>query len=124
MSKFEYIAFDRAGKSAPGVIEASAEAEAREMLRHKGLFVTKLTESGDGAVSGGSSSSRSTGGRVGRGRVLKNLASFTRQLHVLIASGTPLVQALGALERQSKDLKFRAVVADVRRRVEEGISLS
>jgi len=124
MSKFGYIAFDRAGKSVPGEIEAATDAEAREMLRHKGLFVTKLSELGQGATSTGSSSSQSTGGRVSRGRVLRNLTTFTRQLHVLIASGTPLVQALGALERQSKDLKFRAVVADVRRRVEEGIALS
>ena len=46
---------------------------------------------------------------VGRNRALKNLTNFTRQLHVLIVSGTPLVQALGALERQSKDLHFKAV---------------
>ena len=123
-SKFAYVAFDRAGTSVPGVIEAATEPEAREMLRHKGLFVTKLTESTNGAAPSGGSSSQSTGGRVSRGRVLKNLTTFTRQLHVLIASGTPLVQALGALERQSRDLKFRAVVADVRRRVEEGVSLS
>lgn len=123
-AKFSYTAFDRAGKSVPGAIEAASEVEARESLRHRGLFVTKLTESVDGTAPAGGASKRSTGGRVGRGRVLKNLSMFTRQLHVLIASGTPLVQAMGALERQSKDLKFRAVVADVRRRVEEGVALS
>ena len=43
--KFAYVAFDRAGKSVPGVIEANSEAEAREMLRHQGLFVTSIKES-------------------------------------------------------------------------------
>lgn len=123
-AKFAYTAFDRAGKSVPGVIEAAGDSEAREMLRHKGLFVTTLKESADGAAPAGGSSGQSTGRRVGRGRALKNLTNFTRQLHVLIASGTPLVQAMGALERQSSDPKFREVVADVRRRVEEGVALS
>jgi type II secretory pathway component PulF len=123
MSKFAYTAFDRAGKSAPGVIEAGSESEARDALRHRGLFVTKISESSNGS-NNEIPATRSHDGRVSRGRALKNLTNFTRQLHVLIASGTPLVQAMGALERQSKDAKFKAVVADVRRRVEEGISLS
>src|SRR5690242_4631393 len=122
--KWAYVAFDRGGKSVPGVIEAPGESEAREMLRHKSLFVTQIKESLDGATAKASST---RGGaahkRVGRGRVLKNLTTFTRQLHVLLASGTPLVQSLGALERQSKDLSFRAVVADVRALVEEGVAL-
>src|SRR4051812_34964349 len=109
-SKFAYVAFDRAGASVPGVVDAVGEAEAREMLRHKGLFVTKVAELTNHDAAPASTSSK----RVGRGRALKNLTNFTRQLHVLIGSGTPLVQALGALERQSKDLKFREVLADVR----------
>jgi len=61
---------------------------------------------------------------AGKGRRLRNLVTFTRQLHVLVSSGTPLVQALGALERQAKDEHWRAVVADVRKQVEEGVPLS
>ena len=122
--KFAYVAFDRSGKSVPGVIEANSEGEAREMLRHKGLFVTSVKESIDGAAPVAPGGARSGRKRVSRTRALKNLTNFTRQLHVLVVSGTPLVQAIGALERQSKDLRFNAVVADVRRRVEEGIALS
>jgi len=123
MSKFSYTAFDRAGRSAPGSIESANESEARDALRHKGLFVTKIVESADGANTQ-TVGTKSGDGRVSRGRALKNLTNFTRQLHVLIGSGTPLVPALAALERQSKDPKFKTVIADVRRRVEEGISLS
>ncbi len=121
--KFAYTAFDRGGKSVPGVIEANSESEAREQLRHKGLFVTAVKES-DSAAPAAASSAGSGGKRVSRNKALKNLTNFTRQLHVLVVSGTPLVQAIGALERQSKDLQFRAVVADVRRHVEEGVALS
>lgn len=51
---------------------------------------------------------------------LRNLALFTRQLSILVSTGTPLVQAIEASERQSNDERWRAVLADVRRRVEEG----
>jgi len=55
---------------------------------------------------------------------LKNLAMFTRQLQVLVATGTPLVQSLAALERQSQEPSWKSLIGDVRRRVEEGSTLS
>ena len=124
-TRFAYVAFDRAGRAVAGVIDATGQAEAREILRAKNLFVTRVSESTDGeAPQLSASAAAAAGRRVGRGRVLKHLVTFTRQLHVLITSGTPLVQALGALERQATDAKWRAVVADVRRQVEEGAALS
>src|SRR6478672_8018895 len=116
--KWTYVAFDRGGKSVSGVVEAPGETEARDALRHKGLFVTQIKEALDGqqVTAAGAKPSK----RVGRGRVLRELLTFTRQLHVLLGSGTPLVQALGALERQTKDSGFRFVIGDVRRLVEEG----
>src|SRR3954451_13409304 len=124
--KYAYVAFDRAGNGLSGVLEALGETEARESLRGKGLFVTELSESADGAAPAvpGVAASGGRWKRVGRGSVLKNLITFTRQLNVLITSGTPLVQALWALERQAREPKWRAVVADVRKQVEEGAALS
>ncbi len=61
---------------------------------------------------------------MGKGRRLKNLSMFTRQLSVLVSSGTPLVEALGALERQAKDPGWHDVVCALRARVEEGATLS
>jgi type II secretory pathway component PulF len=61
---------------------------------------------------------------MGRGRQLHRLALFTRQLYVLISCGTPLLQALSALERQSSDEAWQGLLRDVRVRVEEGASLS
>ena len=122
--QFAYVAFDRAGKASSGVIESIGQAEAREALRSKGLFVTQLEESADGAAPALPGARTNHERRVGRGKVLKHLMTFTRQLNVLISSGTPLVQALGALERQAREPKWHAVVADLRKRVEEGASLS
>jgi type II secretory pathway component PulF len=117
-----YQAFDAAGKSFSDVIEAPDATEAMETLRRQGLYVTEIKPAPQGGTPG--SPGGGGGGRMGRGRLLKNLAMFTRQLSVLMTSGTPLVQALGALERQSSDKAWRHVIASLRVKVEEGATLS
>src|SRR5436305_1259048 len=67
---------------------------------------------------------RAARGSVGRGTRLKCLAMFARQLHVLVATGIPLTQALEALEKQVKPGPWHDVLADIRARVEEGSPLS
>jgi type IV pilus assembly protein PilC len=119
--KLIYQAFDAAGKSVSDKVEAADATEAMEALRRQGLYVTEIKPARDVAGAGGSGGG---GRRMSRGRMLKNLAMFTRQLSVLMTSGTPLVQALGALERQTSDKAWRAVVAGLRVKVEEGATLS
>jgi type II secretory pathway component PulF len=121
--KFAYQAFDAAGKLVSERIEAADASEATEALRRQGLYVTKIEPARlDYAGPGGAAAGGAK--RMGRGRQLKNLAMFTRQLSVLMTSGTPLVQALGALERQSADKAWRTVVGSLRVKVEEGATLS
>ena len=124
--RLAYVAFDRAGAQVASALEASSAVEARESLRRQGLFVTEIApidEDGDAPRATHPASSRwSLPG--GRNRRLRQLTGFTRQLHVLVMSGTPLVQALAALERQAGDADWRDVLAGVRTRVEEGSSLS
>jgi len=121
--KFDYQAFDAAGKSVTARVEAADANEATEALRRQALYVTKIEPARlDYAGPGGATAAR--GRRMGRGRQLKNMAMFTRQLSVLMASGTPLVQALGALERQSADKAWRTVIGGLRVKVEEGATLS
>src|SRR5687768_16248011 len=118
--KLVYTAIDAAGKAVNATIEAADANEAMESLRRQGLYVTEIKPAPQGGAPGGGGGRR----RMGRGRLLKNLALFTRQLSVLMTSGTPLVQALGALERQSADKAWRAVIASLRVKVEEGATLS
>ena len=117
--KFVYQAFDAAGKSVSDKIDSADANEAMEALRRQGLYVTEIKPAPAGGASGAAG-----GRRMSRGRMLKNLAMFTRQLSVLMTSGTPLVQALAALERQTSDKVWRAVVAGLRVKVEEGVTLS
>ena len=119
--RLAYRAWDNAGKMIADVIDASDFAEAREQLRRQGLHVTELSEN-SGAV--GSSMGQRRRRRAGSGTRLKQLSTFCKQLYVLIKTGTPIVQALEASERQTRDPNFKQVVSDVRAKVEEGVPLS
>ena len=121
--KLAYQAYDISGKAVAGTIDAADAAEAGEALRRQGLFVTE-TRPADQLTPGGGQRGGRRRSKLSAGRRLKQLAMFTRQLSVLVASGTPLVQSLAALERQTKDAAWREIVASVRRKVEEGSTLA
>ncbi|MFA9476848.1 type II secretion system F family protein [Phycisphaerales bacterium AB-hyl4] len=131
--RLAYQAYNKSGKAVRDTIEVGSRDEAYQQLRAEGLFVTGLSEAGKSPV-------RSTGRamptaiaaasktvarrRMGASRRIRNLTVFTRQMHVLFSTGTPLVDALGALERQSRDEQWKARLRDIQQRVEEGSSLS
>lgn len=123
--KFSYKAFDKSGKSRSETIEAGTAAEASELLRRQGLFVSEIGPATEAAAAGaGRKVSRPmTGANSVRGGT-KNLSSFLRQLAVLVKTGTPLVDAMQALEKQTRDEKWLSVISGVRGRVEEGQTLS
>jgi type II secretory pathway component PulF len=122
--RFAYEAFKSSGSKTDGSIEASSVAEATELLRHQGLFVTAIQEA---AILQSSEGRKRTGSgfrfQLGSNKTA-NLAMFTRQLSILVSTGTPLVEALAAVERQVKDEHWKAVLTDVREQVEEGAPLS
>ena len=121
MNQYSYLAYEKSGATRRGQVEAPSESEAREKLSRQGLFVTELREGGAENQEG----HRRRGGvpwkiikRLGR------LTEFSRQLSVLVSTGTPLVQALLAVERQASDAEWKGVVRDLRERVEQGSGLA
>src|SRR5258707_1076248 len=117
--KFKYEALNAAGKVVGDVIETTDAAEAIDLLRRRGMFVTEITEAGRGPEGGAK-----VRGRIGRGRRLKCLAMFSRQLHVLVSTRIPPPESREAWERQVPPGRGHAVLADVRSRVEQGTPLS
>jgi len=117
--KLAYVAYDKTGRQVADSMDAPSVAEATETLRSRGFYVTKIQGESQAAPNPAWRRMRSRG----RGQ-MRNLAMFMRQLHVLVSSGTPMVQALGALERQTKEGYWRNVVSGVRSQVEQGSSLS
>lgn len=127
--KFAYSGYDKQGAPSKGSIEASAMSEAREALRAKGIFATKLNETAsDADAHSGHADQRGSGGggaSGGSGKAsAKRVSAFLKQLSLLVSSGTPVVEALGAVERQTSEPAFRSVVTQLRQQVEEGASLS
>jgi len=117
--KLAYKAYDGLGKTTAGVIDAGDVVAAAEMLRRKGLYVAEIA-----AQETGSAKRVRRRRRVGGGQKLKNVALFSRQLCVLLSSGTQLVDALQAVERQARPGPWRDVIVGVRGRVEQGASLA
>lgn len=115
--KFAYVAFDVDGKRFADEIDAADEQAARSSLSDRGLFVVELSRTAGTAAPRG----RRGGRRMSRWACL---SEFTRQMSILVSTGTPVVQAIGAVERQVQDPRFGTVLGDVRQRVEEGSSLA
>ena len=122
--KLDYVAYDRNGREMTATIDAANVAEATAALRRKGLYVSKIT-GGDSSPNAPAPAPADRPVKIkGGAKRMRLLASFMRQLHVLVSCDTPIVEGLGALERQAKDDGWKHMLGDVRRRVEEGASLS
>ncbi len=118
--KLAYTAYDGSGRSVTGVVDAANTTTGMDLLRRKGLYVADIAAAAAGAQRATQARKR----RHSRGQRLKDVAWFSRQLHVLICSGTQLADALSALERQTRPGAWRLVIGNLRARVEEGASLS
>ncbi|MBN2314390.1 MAG: type II secretion system F family protein [Sedimentisphaerales bacterium] len=118
--KLAYTAYDQKGEAVAGTIDSANVMTATETLRSKGLFVANINESAATPVKVETKRRLNLKG----GNKAKNLTVFTRQLSVLVRSGSQLSEALEALEKQAKQGPWRAVIADLNDRVKEGAALS
>lgn len=110
-------AFRYSGKTAPGsvrrgVLEAGDRAAALAKLADDGCFPTVLEEIHP--APGGRSEALSA----------RELGAFTRGLADLLDAGLALPQALKTVERQAASPRLAGITADLRGRVEGGMSLA
>lgn len=116
---FVYSGFDASGKPVSGTVDAAGTAEAIESLRKRGVFTTSVHAAEAGAAAT-AALVRGASGKTG----LQDISQFYRQLSVLMATKTPLLQALIVVEKQTRTPSLRATIGELRRRVEEGESLA
>lgn len=116
--KFRYQGYDRTGAGVSAVIDAADEAGAREQLTRKGIAVAELSRVKQAA------GPATSGGGFGSGKRREQVAAFLRQLSVLVETGTPLVEAITSIERQLEDGPWKATLARVLERLQEGAQLS
>jgi len=120
--RFTYRAYDATGALDQGAIQADTKAEAVERLRAAGLLIEAIST--ESAPRDRNKEGSRFALRLGGPSRLKTLTSFAKQLAVLTRTGTPLVDALRALERQCSDPEFKKILKVVVNRVEQGGSLS
>lgn len=124
MAVYEYVGLDGAGKAIKGVIDADTPRAARTRLRKQGTFPTEVREQKAGAMRGQGFNVEIDFSKYFQRVTVQELATLTSQLSTLVAAAIPMVEALGALIDQSENPKLKAILTDVREKVNEGSSLA
>ncbi len=116
-----YEAIDTSGKPVRDLIMADSSKAAVEQLRQKGLMVTNITEATVHEVE--KKVQLAEGWTAEFKLPLKQLLLFTRQMSMLLKSGSALVPALAAIGRQMKHPKHVEMIRQLRDDLEEGAML-
>lgn len=116
MPAYQFSAIDADGKSQKGVLEGDSARQIRQQLREKAWLPVDVQLVAETPVEGR---------RWWQpGLSAYDLALFTRQLAVLLASSIPLEEALRAVARQTEKKHVNQLLLAVRSRVLEGQSLA
>lgn len=123
--KFHYDAYTKSGDHKSGTIEAAEQKEAEDSLRKRGLLVTSISAQSDKKSTTTAKHAHSNAAAQTKSRIpVKVVADFARELSVLVATGTPIIDAIEAIESQCPQENFKTVLARLRTRLEEGDSLA
>ncbi|HEY6129495.1 MAG TPA: type II secretion system F family protein [Candidatus Acidoferrum sp.] len=117
MGEFVCRVADANGRVYSHVEAAGTQAEARQKLADRGLYVYSVENRG-GVL--GSVLQRSSTRQVGGSDFL----ILNQQFNTLIKAGLPILRALDLLTERAASPKLRPIIAQVRDRVREGKSLS
>ncbi|MEC9374098.1 MAG: type II secretion system F family protein [Planctomycetota bacterium] len=119
MPKYAYQGRDSRAKAISGVLEATGEEQALRQLRGDGITVTDIRIASE-LLDVEELRIRQASKEVKREEVI----SFSSQLSVMLETGVPLGEALGAFLTQSKTGGFRRVIEVVTDRINSGVSFS
>jgi type II secretory pathway component PulF len=117
-----YEAIDQKGKHVHDTVQAPSLKEGVEALRRQGLFVTHVAPTTVEVSQGSAAKQRGT--REKYSMPLKQLMMFTRQMSMLLKSGSALVPAINAVSAQMKDQASRAMLNVVKDDLEQGMPLT
>jgi type IV pilus assembly protein PilC len=128
MPTYQYEAMDNTGTEIKESIEAESEAEAQQLIRDKGFFVTNITEqqkkkrkkAADKKQVGPKKKKSLSFGKVRP----KELCTFTRQLSTLQDAGLPVLRSLKILGGQAKPGPLKSALDGVVEDIESGNTLS
>jgi general secretion pathway protein F len=123
MALFEFQGVNEAGKPVKGRRESDSQKSLRALLRREGVFLTSVQAAETEATKDGNAGRFDLKGLFSR-VTTDDVAIMTRQLATLVGAGIPLVEALAALVEQVENPRLQRIVAEVRQRVNAGMSLA
>lgn len=119
MGMFIYTAVNDDNGTVKGTVEASDRNAVLAELSKRGLKPVSLKEV-DPAKKG-----LSIGALLGANRIKSDdLVMFTRQLSAMISAGVPLLRSINSLEEHADSKALKAVVSQISKDVESGMSLA
>jgi type IV pilus assembly protein PilC len=114
MPFYKYVAVEGSGKKITGVIEAENKLKAISILSERGLMVVRVEEKKNPKKS-------SPFFQIS----ISEIATFCRQLSIMISAGIRIKEALNILARQTVfSRRFRKVILEIALNVETGDSLA
>lgn len=116
MPDFAYTARDLTGQRVEGTLIATSEREALAVLAGRDLFPLQVTADKTAVVAVDGTASIKVKSRI--------VAPVYAQLAALLRSGVPLLRSLQVISEQTSHKNLRAVLEDVRSRVEDGATLA
>ena len=127
MPVYQYEAMDNTGTEIKDSIEAESEAEAQQLIREKGFFVTNINEQAKkkkkkkAAAKAGPKKKKALS--IGKVKA-KQLCTFTRQLSTLQDAGLPVLRSLKILEGQAKPGPLKNALGGTIEDIESGSTMS
>jgi general secretion pathway protein F/type IV pilus assembly protein PilC len=111
---YKYKGITKQGKSVSGTVEASGEDEAKQKLKHQGIFYKDITPTKEITLK--NFSQREMPGPL--------LSSFAKELSSYLNSGMAILTAIRLIEDQHQhEKKYASFLASLRTMIEEGKSL-
>jgi type II secretory pathway component PulF len=117
-----YEAIDSAGRSVSDLLQADSIRSGVELLRQRGLMVTHIAAASEQEV--GRKQQETTVGASNVKLPLKQLVLFTRQMAMLLGSGSAVVPALEAIGKQIKKPAHKALIRQLCDDLQEGATLT
>ena len=127
MQAYDYEAVNAKGKTNRGTVMATSARAARRDLRGRELTLINMQAAAEKTTAKLNKKTQNTnkGQDKGQGKVkTKTLTQATRQLAILIESGTPVSEALKVTALQFENSPMRGSLLEVRRQILEGRRMS
>jgi type II secretory pathway component PulF len=119
MPIFSYKAFNAAGATVSGVVEADSTEMVADILFTKGYVPSTVTEKKASSESGWREKLRKITNHV----PAKDLIIFTKQFRSMLRAGVPLMRLMDVLEAQTQNSALRQAIINISGNIKEGSTL-